>query len=227
MNRPKVVAVMQPYFFPYAGYYRLLAAADAFVILDDVQFPRRGRVHRCEIPSLKEQREWLTLPLARQPRDTRICDLAFASDATAAFAQRTRSLPWLAAARGAHADHLRDHLAGLVGAPIDYLHSQLDWMADRLDLRRPQLRASGLGLDPNLKGQSRIMAIVEALGGEVYVNPSGGRSLYDHQIFARYGLTLKFLAPYEGPFRYLLPALAAGRIDEIAVDVRAQTVMVD
>jgi hypothetical protein len=36
------VAVMQPYFMPYAGYFRLFAAADVFVLFDCVQFPRRG-----------------------------------------------------------------------------------------------------------------------------------------------------------------------------------------
>jgi hypothetical protein len=44
------IAVMQPYFFPYAGYFRLLQAADHFVLLDCVQFPRRGRVHRTQVP---------------------------------------------------------------------------------------------------------------------------------------------------------------------------------
>ena len=38
------LAIMQPYFFPYLGYYQLLVAADVFVVLDDVAL----RVHRCE-----------------------------------------------------------------------------------------------------------------------------------------------------------------------------------
>ena len=41
---------MQPYLFPYAGYFRLLSQVDEFVIYDCVQFPRRGRVHRTEVP---------------------------------------------------------------------------------------------------------------------------------------------------------------------------------
>ena len=72
----KRVAVMQPYFFPYAGYFRLFAAVDEFVIFDCVQFPRRGRVHRCEVPRSGAGREWLTLPLARQPRDVLIRSLS-------------------------------------------------------------------------------------------------------------------------------------------------------
>ena len=76
-----VVAVMQPYFYPYAGYFRLLAAANTFVIFDDVQFPRRGRVHRCEVPGPGRRSEWLTLPLAGTPRDVLIGNLTFAAAA--------------------------------------------------------------------------------------------------------------------------------------------------
>jgi hypothetical protein len=43
---PFTIAVMQPYFIPYAGYFRLFAASDLFVIYDCVQFPRRGWVQR-------------------------------------------------------------------------------------------------------------------------------------------------------------------------------------
>ena len=85
------VAVMQPYFFPYAGYFRLLAAADVFVIYDCVQFPRRGRVHRCEVTGLSGETQWLTLPLAHQPRDVLIRDLAFAVNARAEL-DRERAL---------------------------------------------------------------------------------------------------------------------------------------
>ena len=76
---------MQPYFFPYAGYFRLLAAADRFIILDTVQFPRRGWVHRnCVHKDGKEN--WITLPIKKCPRDTLIKDLKFRPDADEWFA---------------------------------------------------------------------------------------------------------------------------------------------
>ena len=56
------IAVMQPYFVPYAGYFRLFAATDLFVIYDCVQFPRRGWVHRNQLPGANGQPNWLTLP---------------------------------------------------------------------------------------------------------------------------------------------------------------------
>src|SRR5689334_25196809 len=82
------LAVMQPYFFPFAGYFRLFATVDQFVIFDCVQFPRRGRVHRSQVPGPNGTTKWLTLPLARRPRDVLIRDLEFAPNAREQFDQR-------------------------------------------------------------------------------------------------------------------------------------------
>ena len=78
---PFAVAIMQPYFLPYAGYFRLFAATDLFVIYDCVQFPRRGWVHRNRLVDASGKERWLTLPLAKVPQRTLIRDLCFASDA--------------------------------------------------------------------------------------------------------------------------------------------------
>ena len=63
---------MQPYYYPYAGYFRLFAASDLFVFLDSVQWNRRGYVHRC-----MSKGKWIhTLPIKRTDRDTtRIIDM--------------------------------------------------------------------------------------------------------------------------------------------------------
>ena len=71
------VAIMQPYFFPYIGYYRLMQVADVFVIYDNVQFPRRGWVHRNKFTSVKGELQWLTLPLSKHPRSTLINQIQF------------------------------------------------------------------------------------------------------------------------------------------------------
>ena len=85
------VAVMQPYFYPYGGYFRLIAAVDLFILFDCVQFPRRGRVHRTEVPDGAGGRRWLTLPLAKQPQTTRIDHLAFAPGARTVQPPSSRS----------------------------------------------------------------------------------------------------------------------------------------
>src|SRR3954463_11111762 len=85
---------MQPYFVPYAGYFRLLAASDLFVIYDCVQFPRRGWVHRNQLPAAHGQASWLTLPLAKGPEAWLIRGLAFSGEAEKLLAERLRPFPF-------------------------------------------------------------------------------------------------------------------------------------
>lgn len=217
----KRVAVMQPYFFPYAGYFRLLASVDEFVIFDCVQFPRRGRVHRSQVGERRGTPQWLTLPLAQQPRDTRIADLRFAAGARDTFDRRVASCRWIAAARGPHADRVRAFLAAPLESPIDYVESSLRFVCDLLGLHPVIRRSSSMRLKPELRGQGRVLAIVQQTGGTHYLNAPGGRDLYDADVFAREGVALAILDPYRGAFAHLLPALLSVDASEIRDDVLA------
>lgn len=214
------IAVMQPYLFPYPGYFRLLTQADEFVLYDCVQFPRRGRVHRCEVGGEASRRAWLGLPLAPQPRDVAIRDLAFAAGARAAWEDRLRALPWIAGARGETAEALRDVLHGPLGDVVDFIEATLRRVLALAARDARIVRSSTLDIDPGLRGQARILAIAAARGATHYLNAPGGRALYSPAAFADAGVSLEFLPPYAGAFPLLLPALFSPRaqaaLDEIA-----------
>jgi hypothetical protein len=216
----KAIAVMQPYFFPYAGYFRLLAAAGTFVIFDCVQFPRRGWVHRCHVPGPQGDIEWLTLPLARQARDIRIRDLEFAADARAELDRRLARLPWTSDARTPAAAEIRDFLHAPLGPVIDFLEGGIRLVARILDLNPAIIRSSSLSIDPALRSENRVIAILKAVGAARYVNAPGGRGLYGSTAFGSAGVELNFLPPYTGPYRTMLFDLMTGDPQSIARDVR-------
>lgn len=220
------VAVMQPYLYPYPGYFRLMAAVDCFVILDCVQFNRRGRVHRMEVPGTTAGSGWLTLPLRRQAREVLIRDLAFADDARTRLDERLRPLGPVLAAPGDAAAAVRRQFHGPLGGVVDFLEDGLRLVASLLDLRPRILRSSSLAIDPGVKGQERILSIVQAVGGSRYVNAPGGRHLYDAPAFARAGAPLSFLAPYHGRYPFLLPALLGDGPSAVREDVLATTKLV-
>src|SRR6266571_5343273 len=118
------VAIMQPYFVPYAGYFRLLAAADLFVLYDCVQFPRRGWVHRNRLPDATGRLQWLTLPLAKAPRQVSIRDLRFRPDAAAALTSQSSRFPLLARRRS-DPHGLLEALTDVSGTPLDYVERLL------------------------------------------------------------------------------------------------------
>jgi hypothetical protein len=215
----KRVAVMQPYFFPYAGYFRLFFEVDEFVIFDCVQFPRRGRVHRTQVPGPNGRLEWLTLPLAYHPRDVLIRDLAFSRCARAQFDERLARLPWVRSSNGLAADRFRSFLFGPLVSVVNYLETGLKLVADVLEFDIAVTRSSTLDIDKSLWGEARVIAVAKSVHATHYVNLPGGRALYNLTSFVEAGIRLCFLSPYKGSFFQLLPALMTGNLERIREDI--------
>ena len=189
------VAIMQPYFAPYAGYFRLMEAADVFVIYDCVQFPRRGWVHRNKLTSIHQEMQWLTLPLQKQSRDTLIKDLQFSENAQEAWIQRLNSFH--------HANQntiVWEQFATLFGPPCEFITSLLRFTCAELDIQTTWIRSSDLAIQSTLKGQERIIEIVRHVGGSRYINVPGGSGIYDHETFVKHNIQLQFLEPYLGSY---------------------------
>ena len=210
------VAIMQPYLFPYGGYWRLLTECDAFVIFDCVQFPRRGRVHRSEIAP----GTWLTLPLDPAPRSTLIRDMRFAADARERMARQLARGGWASRCDTQVRRDVLTLLEAPSGSLVDLLEQGLRLVGTAIGARARILRSSSLEVPPELRRQERVIEIAHRLGATHYMNAPGGRALYDAQSFARHGMELEFLPPYEGELRFMLNALFERPIADIAADIR-------
>jgi hypothetical protein len=207
LPRRHVVAVMQPYFAPYAGYYRLMAAADVFVIYDCVQFPRRGWVHRNRLPDARGEPAWLTLPLEHAPFEAPISSLVFAADARARMNEARRRYPSLE--RPGQLAEAFLNAGPFEGAFVDYIEQQLIIAREILGFDCRIVRSSAFDIDPALRAQDRILAILERLGATDYVNAPGGRDLYDEPSFRARRIGLHFLPDHQGPNWSLLHRLAS------------------
>lgn len=199
------VAVMQPYFVPYAGYFRLFAAADVVALFDCVQFPRRGWVHRNRLRDAMGRPRWLTLPLTKAPQESEIRTMAFAPDAAERFEADLRRLvpdqPRSAAVQ------LLEPIRRVGGQLVDYLEDTLKAACSELSLPFVTVRTSTLGLDPELCGVDRVVAAARRLGADVYLNSPGGRALYDQASFSKAGLSLRFLPAWSGDSLSILQRL--------------------
>lgn len=213
-------AIMQPYFFPYAGYYRLLAAADVFVIYDCVQFPRRGWVHRNQLPRANGEPGWLTLPVEKAAYDAVIRDVELKTDAAGQMRQRAAAFPDLDHALRHRSTHpAASAFLNARPALTDYLELTLRVAARRLGFHPQILRSSALDIPARLKAQDRILAILEALGANAYVNAPGGRSLYDPQVFSARGIRLEFLPDYTGPRTSMLHRLLMEESETLRAEI--------
>ena len=205
-TRPLTVAVMQPYFFPYGGYFALIQAVDLFVLDDLAQYTpkrwmNRNRIRRPPAPD-GDAWQYLTLPVQRSPAGTPICKIPLAP------------LPWQQLLRG--------KLTVYAGAPYDAPVMELFTRWAELVSRLPQqtlAEANALGLQlvcsrlglttplvrlsvlrpylpdynpPYPKGENPL-AICRALGNVTeYRNLPGGAAFYPRPPYRDAGIRLRF-----------------------------------
>jgi hypothetical protein len=213
---------MQPYFFPYAGYFRLFAASDVFVIYDCVQFPRRGWVHRNKLLAKNDTLQWLTLPLQHAAMNTRIADMVFRTQARHELDQQ---LPRFSVfeSKTDVAKKWCNTLFDLTGTPVDYLEKTLRYTCKQLGFSVNVLRSSQLSLPDDLHGEQRILAIARELSADVYVNSPGGRDLYAPKSFEKENIELRFLKPWSGSHASIFQRVIDDSPLSIACDIRQQS----
>jgi hypothetical protein len=190
------ISVMQPYFLPYLGYWQLIAAADIFVLLDDVNFIVRGYINRNTI-LVNGRGHLFSLPVADASQNRLIKETKLNFPPSA----RSKLLKTIAAAykKAPRFSTVFPLLESIVlfseNDLTKYIRRSLLLISGYLGLDTEFLLSSALEKDESKKGQSRIIEICLRLEAEMYVNSPGGRDLYDPAEFRRHGLTLRFLRP--------------------------------
>jgi hypothetical protein len=205
------VAIMQPYFCPYLGYFQLMKSVEQFVLLDDVNFITRGWINRNQV-LLNGSAHMITLPVAKASQNERICDLSLSTDSAwqerllKTIYQAYRRAPQFSTTfRLAEALFRFDdtNLAVFVGHSVRL-------MSQHLRLRCEILQSSDLMPNPSLRGQDRIIHLCKELGATEYINPPGGKSLYRASDFLETGIKLYFLEPALHPYLQFEHAFVSG-----------------
>ena len=191
---------MQPYIFPYLGYWQLMKAVDIFVVFDDVNFIKKGWIHRNNI-LVSGQKNLFTLPLQKASQNKRIneIDLSEAENWREKFLRSIflayKKAPMFEDVYGLIeriVNHSDKNLAG-------FLTNQLKEVNQYLGIDTTLVSSDKYG-NQDLKGQNRIINICEQESAFHYVNPIGGQELYNHESFAAKEISLSFLKTT--PFEY-------------------------
>lgn len=200
------IAIMQPYFLPYAGYFRLFQQTDLFVIYDCVQFTRRGWIHRNQLKNNEGNLDWLTLPLTKAPRDVRISELAFSQDAITRMREQFAKFPVFGSANYLTSE-IHHVLTAFLLHPVLYISRLLQIITEMLQIPFNIAYSSQLNIPSELKSQERILFIAKHFNAERYLNPPGGRDLYNESDFKKQNIQLEFLNDYAGSYESILPRL--------------------
>ena len=190
------MGIMQPYFFPYFGYFQLIAQSDIIVLHDDVQYIKGGWVNRNRILTQGAPR-WLTFSVLKAPHHLRINERQYQRGQGAA----EKLLQSIEAAyrRAPHFVETFPLLREIMQFEDDNVAAfnghLVCRLADHLGIRTRILVSSELDKADQLTGQERVVDICKRLGASLYINPIGGVDLYQAERFREGGIKLRFLKP--------------------------------
>jgi hypothetical protein len=206
------LGIMQPYFFPYIGYFQLIHAVDLFVVYDNVKYTKKGWINRNRY-LLDGAAAVFSLPLAAgsdslDVRDRYLADSFDRRHFLARIAQAYRRAPFFAPVFAFVEETVGDPERNL----FRFLYRSLQRVCSYLEISTPLVPSSEIPIDHALRSQERVLAICKQTGASVYVNPAGGRHLYARDAFARESIELQFLEPRLTPYPQLgdtfVPALS-------------------
>lgn len=193
---------MQPYIFPYIGYFQLINAVDQFVFYDDVNFIKRGWVNRNRI-LLKDNSFLISFPCIKASQNklikdvniditskdyAKILDVIF--NAYKKAPQFGKVFPLIESVFLSNSKSISDLASLSIKVISQYLKIETNFSYSSTNFS-------------DLKGQDkadRLINITKKLGSKHYINAIGGSAIYDKKYFQNNGIHLSFLENIVEPY---------------------------
>ncbi len=185
------LGIMQPYFFPYIGYFQLIQLVDVYVIADDLNFIKNSYIKKNSIldngaPAL------ISLQLIGASQNKLINEIEVGNDIDKLLTAIQR--------RYAKAPYFKDVFPLLQTILLSkeknlarFLGYSLMEISSYLGMQTKFLYSSEIEKNNDLKFDARIMDICKRVGADHYINAIGGKDLYDKDKFAAEGIKLSFI----------------------------------
>ena len=185
-----IVTIHQPDFSPWLGYFHRWAISDLYIVLDDVQFLRRGWQHRDRIKTADGPR-WLTVPVLKKGKYEQRINEAYIDNTTNWRARHLGSITQ-AYSRCPGYSSLFPELKRIYGAGHNLLKDfNLDLLrlfADLLGIDTPVVMASES--PSTLSSTARLVELTAIHGGTHYLTGTGSRAYLEEELFESKGITV-------------------------------------
>jgi hypothetical protein len=185
------IAIMQPYFFPYQGYFDLIASVDKFIFLNDVQYVKRRWVNRNIIPAPnKKDNMFVTVPIKKASRNTNINQIEIHDNIWAERHLKTFIHVYGKAKVNSEFKEYYTSLKKHVNLS-NMLCESIMWTCKLLGINKKFYYASDYS--SSLYGQERILELCNIFKASSYFNAFGGQGLYDKDKFYKSNIELIFM----------------------------------
>ncbi|NLK94079.1 MAG: WbqC family protein [Clostridiales bacterium] len=188
------IAIMQPYFMPYLGYFQLIKEVDLFVLFDDVNYIKKGWINRNRI-KINGEESMFTIPLVKASQNKRINEILISD------AQNSKNQLYKKIHNAYRKSDKYDEVNEIIKKAVmyneesldKYIKNALEEVCKYLDIKTKFIISSEIEKNNELKGQEKIIEICKLLKADEYINAIGGVQLYDYKKFNENDIKLKFI----------------------------------
>lgn len=198
------IAVMQPYLFPYLGYFQLIKTVDRFILFDDIQYIRHGWINRNRVLKPGDGWQYILAPLQKHKQKTLIKDIEIRTGNE----WKERILRQLEHYRKKapfyhEAIKLIEECLGSTETNIARFNAFcLKVVCQRMEIPFQVEISSEMNFDySNVNSPDEwALRICEQVNAKEYINPTGGKELFDKSKFVAANIKLNFLKPSLSPY---------------------------
>ncbi|WP_197062309.1 WbqC family protein [Dickeya chrysanthemi] len=194
------LAIMQPYFFPYIGYFQLISSVDKIVIYDNVKYTKKGWINRNRI-LVNNKDVVFSLPLKKASDYLTISERSLADTF---YPNELLSKIHGAYGKAPCFQSFFPVLESIISSKEKnlflYIYNSIVELCKYLGIKTEFIISSHVSIDHALKGQEKVLALCEALQARKYINAIGGAELYSKETFREKNIELKFIKTT--PFEY-------------------------
>ncbi|XOB62001.1 WbqC family protein [Campylobacterota bacterium DY0563] len=202
------VAIMQPYFFPYIGYWQLIANSDEFIFFDIVQYNKRSWMNRNRIlhPDKPNDFQYISVPIKKHSQGTIIKEVTINNNEN----WKAEILGKLSVYKKLKAPYYNETIS-IVRRIFDkeyenFLNLSVEitkQICAYLEIDFKYKIASEIDFDKNsIKGPGDwALYISKKLKAKQYINPYGGYELFEENKYLKNGIELKFIKPNLSPYK--------------------------
>jgi hypothetical protein len=190
------LAIMQPYFFPYIGYFQLIKASDKFIFYDDVNFIKNGWINRNRI-LINSKPTYLTIQLKEASSYKLIKDIEFSGThdkIKKSVELAYKKAPFFCKAMNVIEQSLDIDTDKVSDLAVSSVRSVCNYLGLNIQFELSSTRYSST---KRLGKEERIIEICKLNGASIYFNSIGGVTLYSKELFKSEGINICFIKPDE------------------------------
>jgi hypothetical protein len=196
------VAIMQPYFLPYIGYFQLINAVDKFVVYDNIEYTKKGWINRNRILANGKE-EFISLPISKASDFLNVNQRYLARNfenekikLLRKIKERYRKAPYFELGFSLSEEIFNFDNYNL----FEFIFNSIQKICLYLGINTNLITSSSININHNLKSEDKVISICNSLNATTYLNSIGGQNLYVRENFKKANIDLIFIKSQ--PFSY-------------------------